>query len=94
LKVLYYNGKKPYRYILNDIPNASFTESQLIHAEEEEELFEVRQILNKKVINGHVHYLVWYYGEIKKKASWQPESELNKYVPLLVKEFNAKKKKN
>jgi hypothetical protein len=96
-KILYYNGKNPYRYILNGLKNASFAENELMAAKEEEALFEVKQILSKKVINGKVNYLTWYYGELKKEASYQPESELNKFVPHLVKAFNDKgpdKKKN
>ena len=83
-KILYYPGKNPYRYLLNGIKNASFSESQLKAAEEDTELFEVRQLLEKKVINGKVNYLTWYYDELKKEASWQPEIELNKFVPHLV----------
>jgi hypothetical protein len=93
-KIVYYDGKKsPYRYLLNGLKNASFTEHQLKEAEEEEELFEVKQLLEKKMIAGKPHILTWYYGELKKEASWQPEEELLKGVPNLVKEFNEKPKK-
>lgn len=92
-KILYYNGKNTYRYLITDINNASFSESQLMKADEEEELFEVKQILGKKVINGKVHYLVWYYGEKKAEASYQPETELKKFVQQLLDDFNNKKKK-
>lgn len=85
----------PYRYIISGIPNASFTEKQLMLSKEEEELFEIKQILDKQKINGKTHYKVWYYGEKKKEASWQPESDLIKFVPDLVKSFNdALTKKN
>jgi hypothetical protein len=61
-------------------------------AEEEDELFEVRQILEKNMIAGKQHYKVWYYNELKKEANWQPETELLKFVPDLVKYFNEKPK--
>ena len=93
LKVLQYPGKVPFRYILNGLENASFTEKQLMMAKEEEELFEVKQILDKRIVNKKVEYLTWYYGELKKQASWQPESELKKFVPHLLDEFNEKSKK-
>lgn len=94
-KVLFYHGgASPYRYILNGLPNASYGEIELKPAQEKEELFEVKQLLDKKVIDGEVHYLTWYYNEKKKEASWQPESELNKFVPDIVKDYNESLKTN
>ena len=63
-------------------------EYQLKLSDEQEELFEIKEILDKKLINKKLHYLTWYYGEKKSEASWQPESELIKFVPDLIKQFN------
>jgi hypothetical protein len=94
LQIFYYNGKKQtYRYMINGLKNASFTESQLKEAEEDTELFEVKQLLQKKVVDGDVEYLTWYYDEPKKNASWQLESELIKTIPELVKNFKPPVKK-
>lgn len=92
-KIVYYAGKKPYRYLLNDLKDVSFSEGQLKEAKEDVELFEVRQILEKKTIKGEIFYLTWYYNELKKDASYQPETELLKFVPQLVADFNERPKK-
>ena len=91
--LLYSGGTGPYRYIVSGLPNASYTEAQLMPAKEEEELFEVKQLLSKKIIDGKPHILTWYYGELKKEASYQPVEELNKFVPDLVKQFEESLKK-
>jgi hypothetical protein len=92
-RILYYAGKNPYRYLISGIKEASYSEGQLKEAEEEVELFEVKQLLSKKMIDGKPHILTWYYGELKKDASFQPVSELNKFVPDLVKQFEESLKK-
>jgi hypothetical protein len=91
--LLYSGGKSPYRYIVSGIPNASYTEAQLMPAKEEELLFEVKQLLKKGLIDGEIHYLTWFYGEKKAESTWQPAEELNKYIPNLVTQFEESLKK-
>lgn len=97
-KVLYYTGgDSPYRYLVTGIKRTSYSEKELIPAEEEKEEYEVKQILDKIVEDGQTWYLVWYKGEKKAEASWQPERNVKDTAPLKIKEFNDnnnKKNKN
>ena len=80
IKVLYYSGKVPYRFMLEGIPNASFTETQLLPAkkEETETKYKVREILGKKIIKKKVYYLIWWSKFLKKDATYEPEEQLIK----------------
>lgn len=76
-KVLYYSGKVPYRYMLSGIKNASYTEAQLRPADgEAEEKQEVKEIIGRKIVKGKPQYLIWWRGEKKASATWEPESSL------------------
>ena len=92
-QVFTYDGENTYRYQITGLKNVSYSEWELMPAKEEAELFEVRKILNKKKVGNKYEYLTWYWGELKKEASWQPEAELLKYVPKLIKEYNETPKK-
>ena len=78
LQVLNYSGKVPYRYMLESIPDASFTEDQLMIAPEKETetKYKVREIIGKKKIKNKTMYLIWWKGELKKDATYEPESNL------------------
>lgn len=78
LQVLYYAGYEPYRYIIEGFPNVSYTEKQLLAAKEAEQKFIVKQLIDKKVVKKKVYYLVWWRGEKKAQASWEPANELIK----------------
>ena len=91
-KVFYYSGKPYYRYRVNTYKGVSFQEDELRLAKgKDEELYEVKQILDKKTIKKEVHYLIWWYGEKKKEATWEPRSNLMKSVPDLIKAYDNKK---
>lgn len=93
-QILYYTGgDSPYRYSVNGIKNVSYSEKELIPANETEEEWEVKQILDKKTVNKKLYYLVWFKGEKKIDASWQPEENVKDTAPLKIKEFNDKNKK-
>ena len=74
--VLPYSGKVPFRYVLEGLPNVSYTENQLMKSNEKETKYIVREIIGKKTIKRKVHYLVWWKGELKKNASWEPKDKL------------------
>ena len=76
VKVLYYSGKIPYRYMLDGITTASFTESQLMPSKAKEQEFTVKQIIGKKTINKKIHYLVWWKGYKKSESTWEPRTKL------------------
>jgi hypothetical protein len=62
--------------MLDTLPNVSYTKNELVIAEEEEETFEIKKIIDHKNINRKKHYKVWFNGELKKDAIWLPESQL------------------
>ena len=66
------------RYKLNGLPFVSFTEDELKPATEEEETFEIREIIGHKMIKKKLHYLVWWRGEKKKEATFEPAEQLYK----------------
>ena len=87
-QVLYYPGKVPYRYLLKGIPNASFAEHQLKKADTDDELNEVKKVLDKRTFDNEIHYRVWFYEETKKEADWYPKSDLIKFIPDVLKTFD------
>ena len=99
-EILFYPGDVTYRYLLNNIKNASFTENQLMLAKDQEtgEQSVIRKILDRKFFDKEKHYLIWMHGELKKDAGWYARNELLKTVDkrFLInfdKEFDKKKKK-
>lgn len=89
-----YTGDQLFRYQLTGLPHVSYSEWQLMAAEgQEDELFEVKQFIKSRKVNNKVEILTWYYGELKKDASWQLRSEMMKYVPHLVKAYEKSLKK-
>ena len=55
-QILYYNGKIPYRYMLDGIKQASFTENQLMRANEEEQKWKVKKIIGHKKIKNKIQF--------------------------------------
>lgn len=93
LQVLVYSGQEPYRYILKDLPNASFTERQLRKATEKEEVWKVREIIGKKTVKKVVYYLVWWKGYTKDESTYEPKHKLvEDGLEDLIKEFERKRK--
>ena len=76
VKVLYYPGKVPYRYMLDAFPNVSLTEKQLLPAKEEEAKFIIQKIIGKKIVNKQVYYLIKWKGYLKKDATWESKKSL------------------
>ena len=55
------NSKPYYRYMLEGIDTNSFTDKKLLPVEDAvETTFNVKSIVNKKIINENVYYLVQY----------------------------------
>jgi hypothetical protein len=85
------------RYQITGLKNVSYTEDELIEAEEEEELFDIREIIDHKMIKKKLNFKVWWLGELKKDATWEPadkliEDGLEEYIDF-YKEKNKNKKK-
>lgn len=93
IRVLYYPNTV--RYVLDGITNVSYTDRELVLAEEQEETFEIREIIGEKTIRGKKHYLVWFLGENKKDAIYLPESQLieddlEDYIQFYKKKYKKK----
>ncbi len=86
-QIFVYTGDQLYRYQLKGLPNVSYAEWELMPATEEDELFEVRKFLKSRKKGNKVELLTWYWKELKKDASWQPRSEMIKFVPDMVNKF-------
>lgn len=75
-KVLYFNDKPYYRYLLDGIPNASFSEFELIPSKFTETKYKIKQILNSKILKKQKYYLIWWQGYLKNESTWEPEKQL------------------
>lgn len=75
-KTLYFNDVPYYRYILEGMPNVSYSEHQLIPSKEKETKYKVKSIIGKRTKNKKVEYLVWWLNYPKSKSSWEPETQL------------------
>ena len=83
------------RYQLNGLKNVSFTEDELIEADEEEETHTVREIIGSKMIKNKRYFLVWWLGELKKEATYEPEIQLledglEDYIDFYKKKYKVK----
>ena len=78
IKVIYMNDKPYYRYLLEGIPNASFSEYQLIQSKEKETKYKVKTIIGKRVNKKITEYLIWWDGYKKDESTWEPEQQLIK----------------
>ena len=69
IKILYYSGDVPYRYMLADIHQASFSEWELKEADNvEEEVTEIKAVIDRKYNRKEkkYYYKLWMFGEKKK----------------------------
>ena len=77
VKILAYTSDNPWRYILNDLPNVSYAEAELIPAKNDsEEKRIVKKIWNKMTQNKIIYYRVWFKKELKSQSLWLPKSQL------------------
>jgi len=90
VRVLRFPGAEPIRYMVSRIPNASFTERQLMFAEEATEEHEVKQLLELlEDEDGVMWYRVWWKGQKKRDATLVPRDQLIDDVPKMVQEFES-----
>ena len=67
----------PYqRYVLNDLPNVSFTAKQLIPAKRQQKTYLVKQIIDRKVQGNITYYKVWWKNFLKNQSTWEPVTQL------------------
>lgn len=90
-KVILMNTKPYYRYVLESLPNVSYTEQQLMKAgkKETDTKYKVKQIIDDKMIGGKKHYKIWWEGEKKNQATFEPATELIKDgLKSMIDEYN------
>ena len=90
LKILYYSGSFPYRYIISGVPNASYNEDQLKKAspEEKEEKYVIKEILGHRRTKGVMYYQIWWKGYPKKEATMEPRENLLNDIPKQLEEYD------
>ena len=76
---VYYMVDAPFfRYAVSGLKNVSFSENQLILADENEteEKYEIKQIIGRRTIKKQIQYLIWFKGDLKKDAIWLSKKQL------------------
>lgn len=68
---MFNNKVIPHRYILEGLPNVSFTERQLMPSKEIQPKYRIREIIGKRKRNGRIEYLIWWKGYKKDKSTWE-----------------------
>ena len=74
--------------MLDNNKNVSFTENQLMPSKEDVQKWKVKKIIGKKKIKNKIFYLIWWFGHLKKDATWEPKNELIKDIPDLIKDYD------
>ena len=67
------------RYMLYGLPHVSYTKEELVLTTDrvvEDDYQEIRKIIDTKLIKKKRFYLVWWNGERKSQATWEPETQL------------------
>lgn len=76
VQIIYMNSKPWYRYLLDQKPNISFSEYELLPADSKYSTFKVKDIIGKKIEKKIKYYLIWWKSELKRNATWEPEQQL------------------
>ena len=75
--VLIYPETPTYRYMLEGIKSASYSENELmISKNETASKYKVKQIIGKKIVKKITYYRIWWKGYKKELATWEPELDL------------------
>lgn len=83
VKVLSYSGAIPFRYMLDTLPNVSYTERELRPSVETEQKYVIKDIVGKKGRGNQIKYKVWFVGYKKAEAEWIDGNQLLIDVPNL-----------
>lgn len=93
--VAVYSGPETFRYILEGIPNVSYTEAQLKLApeQEKESKYVVEKLVDKKTIKKVVYYLVKWKGYKSSENTWEPKKNLiEDGLESMIEKFDKSKK--
>lgn len=78
VKILYMNGYPWYRYLLDGISNASYSDYQLIPSTQKVSRYEIKQIIGMRMNGRKREFLIWWKGYLKSQSTWEPEKNLRK----------------
>jgi len=95
--ILCYPSKPYYRYKLHDMPNVSYSASELKKSDQKDDYYIMKKIIGVKTVAKKKYYLCWWKGELKADATWESEEQLleddmQEYIDSFIKE-NRKKRK-
>jgi hypothetical protein len=76
VRVVAYPSPNPWRYILQDLPNVSYAEAEIVPAKETEEKRIVKKIFDKMTKDKIVYYKVWFKKEKKDQSLWLKKDQL------------------
>jgi hypothetical protein len=76
IKILYMNDYPYYRYMLEGINNASYSDYQLLKSKYKNSRFKVKKIIGDKLKNNKRYFLIWWVGYKKSESTWEPEKNL------------------
>ena len=97
-QILYFSNDPYYRYKLKDMPNISFSMYELKKAESQVDTYIIKKIINKKVENKTLKYLVSWKNKLQKDATWENatslvEDDLQDYIDDYEERAKEKAKK-
>ena len=75
-QILYMNDEPYFRYILEGLPNASYSEYQLIKSKYKQTRYKVKQIIDDRIINNKIELKIWWLGYKKAESTWEKEKTL------------------
>ena len=64
--------------MLEGIPNASYSEYQLIKSIYKQSRYKVKKIIGDRNVNNSREFLIWWQSYLKRDSTWQKEKELRK----------------
>ena len=65
-----------FRFQLDGLENVSYPAWQLMESDLDEKMYRVKQLIGRKTVKNELFYLVWWEGEKKSQATWEPKSNL------------------
>jgi hypothetical protein len=75
-QILYMNDEPYFRYILDGLPNVSYSEYQLIKSKYKLTRYKVKKIIDDREINNKREFKVWWLGYKKSESTWEKEKTL------------------
>ena len=64
--------------MLEGIPNASYSEYQLIKSKYKQSRYKVKKIIDDRIVNNKREFLIWWDKYLKKDSTFEKEAELRK----------------